>query len=318
MFSKYNGTAQTLLTFNADGGSSYGTQDLTGKDTIIGAQRTATTSINLTDAASANGSVGFGEYIIKAKSGKQRTIVSRRTSPIATTVVGSIGLMGGTWTNTADNLTSMTLTNANLDTGTHILLFKRTPIGSVATSGMRTGDITIAGTLSAGCMQKIYSTTLLASASSVSVTGLSGNTDIIYEVRGRIVSAQANCNYGIRPNNLSDAGTYGKQTISGFSGTASAIRVTGSSVLVTETGDNDAGNIVQFNSLVYATNSAARVMIVESCEKMSGTTCTQVNLIGGVHNDTSSNYTSVSVTSSVSGGLDSGSYVELWSLRKHS
>lgn len=127
----YAGGLGVTIRPNNDSGSSYGNQLLYGVNTDKYAARQTNTSINESiDGAS---QITFGTFKIQAKSGQQRTFIGKCARGIATTTVSVVMLRGDTWTNTADNLTSLVITadQANgLGIGSRVILLKKsaTPI----------------------------------------------------------------------------------------------------------------------------------------------------------------------------------------------
>jgi hypothetical protein len=124
----YAGSISVKLRPNNDTGSSYGGQYLDGTNTTVSAGRYTATSITIGGAN--NGEVCQLQTTIEAKSGYQRTFLTR-TMNVSGTTFGSMTIYGDTWTNTANELTSLVIyaTQTNgLGTGTEITLWKRTDI----------------------------------------------------------------------------------------------------------------------------------------------------------------------------------------------
>jgi len=115
---------------NNDTGSNYGVQLLYGYNVSVGAIRdTLEAGINLDYGATIDqNSIIFSTLNIQAKSGYLRTTIGKSAVNIATTSVGLIELMGNSWNNTTDNITSLVIladqTNG-LGVGTSIELFKK-------------------------------------------------------------------------------------------------------------------------------------------------------------------------------------------------
>ena len=104
-----SGTGDYLgLQFNSDTAANYGYQDLYGIDTTVTADpRGAFTSIGLEFVKSTTtGNSSKNEVLVYVKSGFVRTAIVESTENIAGTSVGGIGIMGNTWSNTADEITT--------------------------------------------------------------------------------------------------------------------------------------------------------------------------------------------------------------------
>ena len=117
------------LTFNSDTGANYGYQCLRGENTTIGANRATTSAVIIgSHNAFAAGEIGLFEYLIYAKSGFVRTVLSKSAVGIATTTVNELNMIGQSWNNTVDNLTDIKVDGDavnGLGIGTQIELFRR-------------------------------------------------------------------------------------------------------------------------------------------------------------------------------------------------
>ncbi len=123
------GNEATRLRFNNDSGSNYGEQNLKGTDSTVGAGRgTANTSILLFNYNLGVGNAGLVKATMYTKSGYVRTVLLNDVSNITGTTVSRINIAGSSWSNTADNITTMVIYNdaANgLGVGTNIELYKK-------------------------------------------------------------------------------------------------------------------------------------------------------------------------------------------------
>ena len=126
----YDGSCNYLIRPNNDTGSNYGDQILYGSNITVAAARTTTrTAWGNWAIGSALGSVLFSDTIIHAKSGFVRTIIDKSTFNIATTTIGTVGINGGAWNNTSDEITSLVVladqTNG-FGIGSRVILLKKT------------------------------------------------------------------------------------------------------------------------------------------------------------------------------------------------
>jgi len=124
----YAGTTLYYLRPNADTGSNYGSQALNGIDTTVAAVRATPTYINLGGAGTTQNDNHHSETLIYAKSGYLRTVINSYLADASTTTIAEAGLVGHSWTNTADQITSLVITASQADglgIGTYIGLWKK-------------------------------------------------------------------------------------------------------------------------------------------------------------------------------------------------
>jgi len=315
----YNGGENLRIQPNNDTGANYGYQNISGINTTIAAARdSGLVSHNIARCEALN-DLSLSDTIIYAKSGYVRTFLSKYCSGISGTTVNGIYLSGGSWNNTANNITSLVISasQANgLGIGTHLFLFKRNLLGTEASSGMKTGDLNIQGSLNCGVMQKIYQTTLASAATSVTISGLDGNTDTLYELRARIVNGyNGACGIYLRPNNDTTDTHYGGQKIYGSDSSAAANHNSGAAYYFN--GGFSTLNQLSFtNCFMYSKSGFIRVWINTGAEAISGTTVGYADLFGNVWNNTADNITSLVLFATQASGLGVGTTIELWALRK--
>jgi len=123
----YNGAVNYLLRLNNDTGSNYGRQTINGSGSSVTAARLVYSGA-LTGYIESLNSLSLVNTIIHAKSGYIRTILTELNTEISGTTIGYLYLIGLSWNNTADNITSLVIfadqTNG-LGVGTSIELFKK-------------------------------------------------------------------------------------------------------------------------------------------------------------------------------------------------
>jgi hypothetical protein len=154
----YAGSTSYFIRPNNDTGSNYGYQYVRGINTATSAARSTATGMVLTTTSNQNEKC-LGELILKAKSGIVRTAINMYVAGVNGTTVLEAGIVGHSWNNTSNEITSLavTATNANgIGAGSRVLLFKRTLSGSEATMGLKFNSLNVKGKVNAGVMQKIY------------------------------------------------------------------------------------------------------------------------------------------------------------------
>jgi len=306
-----------MLNFNNDTGANYNYQTLSAaNDTAHAYQGAGLTGMYFDiETGVETGAVAFSEALIYAKSGCLRTALIKTAGKTLTTTVTSIYLGGWSWTNTADNITSLTISSqaANgMGIGTHILLFAR----RIKQTTQLEGSLELyKGKLQAGVMQTIYETTLTEAATSITISGLDGNTDILYELEMRVVNGYnggANCL--LRCNNDTGA-NYGRQEVNGNNATAGATRSTNHTGIYFANCDA-LGNVSQGEIKLYAKSGYIRTAILNRSCAIATTTVSIIQLAGYSWNNTADNITSLVILADQTNGLGIGTYIRLKALRK--
>jgi len=176
---------------------------------------------------------------------------------------------------------------------------------------MQRGTVLPKGAVSYDGFQKVYETTLLASAPSVTISGLNGDVDVEYKVVLRAISAVDATAIVISPNN--DTTTYGFQQISG----SVADIIAGRSTAFTGfyAGYADANHLIQTDMVICAKTGFVRTALNNMLEDITGTTVTYVTLQGLSYDDTSTNITSLVFNADKTnsdGRLGIGTYIALY------
>lgn len=309
-----------FIDLNGDTGANYGYQFMQGKNTTLTAERAVANHIYTQYYSHALSEIGMSDTIIHAKSGYVRTAIVKFCQEIATTTVETVGTIGCSWNNTIDNITSIVIngyiTNG-LGVGTHLLLFKRTLTGVVATSGIETGELNVKGNINCGVMQKIYENTLSSAAQSINITGLNGDIDTIYELNIRDVIGANGTAPLISPNGDTNGSNYGGQRIRWQNTTISATRQVGNGgFYLIGYGSGSTGNLWICKGLIFAKSGYLRTGIFESYCDINGTTIDNGFFRGEVWTNTADNITSLLIDSQVANGFGVGAHFELWALRK--
>ena len=299
-----SGVARARIQFNADTGANYGEQDISGSSSTAAASRGTGLTIIDQCAADAANKLGFSITKIKAKSGQIRTTITKYVGSISGTTVNNVQLQGGVWNNSVDNLTSILLGEGEANSfgiGSRVILLKKV----TETAGMKTGELDILGSVY-GTWQEVYSTTLTEAATSLTVSGLTGNTDVLYRVRARVVNgAAADTTYLWRFNNDSGS-TSGIQYIRGVNTAVSAAR--GATTQFSFAGaDGGLGSIGQTEVLIYAKSGFVRTAIQTRTDSILTTTVGVVYLQGLSWNNTSDELTSLVLYADQANGWGVGS-----------
>jgi hypothetical protein len=278
---------------NGDTGNNYGFQVLDGYNATASAARNVNAYgyLYYQEGMEQNG-ITFAHAKIYAKSGKVRTFISKVVENIKTTTVTDLTLWGGSWNNTADNITSISINASADDTlgiGSRIILLKKASTGTPA-------------------WQKVADTTLGSAATSYTFSSLNGNTDVIYRLTVRAIGGVNGANYNIRLNN--DSGNnYGYQMLEGWNTTVTAVRNVYSSIQSYYDVDGTANDIQGGEFLIYAKSGYVRTVLGSLFESITSTTVNANLLQGNSWNNTADNLTSIVVGNEETNGLGIGTYL---------
>ncbi len=310
------------LRLNNDAGANYPWQYINGTNTTASAYRhSGDTGFYIGGGGDADGSARqcLSDTTVKAKSGYVRTAITTEGELIGGTTVTSVSKLGQVWSNTSDNITSLHIVSASnrplgLGVGTHILLFARRQ-GSDATFGIKTGDLSVQGNANCGIMQLVERYEVTGSAAtSKTFSGLDGNTDVVYELRGRTVNGyNGNGSYSVQVNG--DTGNnYGWQRIYASDTTVGADRTVHGAFYC---GSLSAlSHVGMFDLLLYAKSGYVRTALLDDFYGINGTSISAMDVKGYSWNNTADNITSLVVSATQTGGLGVGTVIELWALRK--
>jgi len=310
--------AQTYLVRpnNNTDATAYGQQNMTGTAAIAAAVRTTGSGIMLHNATVTSANHIFTDMTLKSRSGTIRTALVNSLSELQPGSVNSVNLAGWSWIDTSASITSLMLTGVM--GSSNVFLFARKPAGSDSdATGIPTGDLDVQGDFTADVMQKVYENDLTASASSITISGLDGNTDTLYWIIMRVVSENATTEiYYLEPNGDGTLSNYGHQWLYGTNASIGAQR--GKTGWYFPVDANGVGTVSLVQSLIYAKVSGGpRMGITGGAMRITGTTIAVTDIFGHTWNNTATNITSIVLyNAGTTGGYGSGSHIELWSLKK--
>lgn len=295
------------IQFNSDTSSNYGWQRIYGINTTNAASRNTSTTNIYVGTNYANGELCFGCIDIDVSLGKERVGNAIFSNGASSTTVKEIMKCTGSWDNTVDDLTTITFTgtvSSSIANDSDFILLELVD----ASDGTKYGDMTVKGSLE-GCWERI-ATSSPTSGTSVTFSGLSGDTDVIYAVNLYSKSSAGGANvHRIRPNN--DSGTnYGYQFLRGLSTTPSASRTTDSGLQHGYM--NGSGYLTLASSLLYAKSGYERTQLVSMARDVTGTTVGESAIFGNVWSNTADEITSLVVTSGIA--FASGTKIDLYRL----
>lgn len=304
LINAYSGSATVGYTINSDS-STYGKQSLSGSNTTASAARTTSDSSVQVASHSAVNDICSGEIYFSSKTGTIRTSIGSNANGMATTTVNSVSLVGGVYDDTATEITTLTLTHSQtngINTGSRIALYARRP--NVAT----TNSANVKGGMTAGVDTIVYENTLSSAATSVTISGLDGDTDQAYRViiRGR---AGADSSPAIYLNNDNTAGNYGNQRLTGSNATTSAGRNTSRQQADLCFDYTTSGNIWMTDTVINAKSGNVRTMTTLSVSEVSGTSVRDVSLFAVSWNNTASNLTSIVLSGGYANCYGVGTYI---------
>jgi len=158
--------------------------------------------------------------------------------------------------------------------------------------------------------EKFYETTLTSATTSITISGLTGNTDIEYKLVARIINGyNGACGVYLRPNN--DSGTnYGYQQLYGGDTTTGASRSTTTGLFLTQA--VALNNIAQGELTLHTKSGYVRTAVNSLAKEISGTTVGVVVLWGQSWNNTADEITSLVILADQTDGLGVGTNITLY------
>jgi hypothetical protein len=278
-------TSNLNMTFNNDAGANYGFLG-------IRAQNTAVASISNT--AQAGVAVAYASNLaytsmsintIYAKAGAVRIVNTYLIMDINGTTVTYLDVKGNVWSNTADNITSLKIACASavISAGTRIIILK----GNALAVGVSPGTT--------GAWKRVGSSVLGGAASSVTFSGLNGDTAVCYYISHQTKASGAMGYVKFTVN--ADGGTnYGLQQLEAAGASAPyASRATGQRY--TPAGYAGTNNYyTNGHILMFAKQGFVRPIIWQAGMDITGTTVTYLGVQGQVYSVTNTEITSATLS----------------------
>jgi hypothetical protein len=182
---------------------------------------------------------------------------------------------------------------------------------------MNIGNRRQIGVLYGDNWERVYSTTLTEATTSITISGLDGNTDEEYKLITRIVNGYNGSAYNyFRLNNDSTAGIVGYQQFQGENTDETAGRWTSENSIYLSGTQTTLNEIAMCEHLIYVKSGFPRCTLATIADRISGTTVIRIQKWGWVYNNTSDNITSLVIYSSQTNGLGSGTIIGLYKKRK--
>jgi len=312
VFLKSNTASLTpYIRLNGDGGNNYGSRGVSGSSSTVTALVSSSTD-GVFPLYANSGEIALAVARIHAVSGRVRTMETISASGISGTTPLRVYTTSGVWSNTADEIVSLLVgaTSTYLDVGTRLIVLKSVNVSS----GLRTGIISTPRIKN--CFLEVGSHVLGSAGSGLTVSGLSGNSDIVHVIEYFIKGTSATVIVPSFQINSDSGANYGRgQTLSAASTTVSASRTTGSTYIrcgrVEASGRTTSGRM-----MVYAKAGNVRPVIAEYNEDINGTGISANILNAGCWSDTASEVTSYAIIPSTAGNyFDTGSYMRVYAFR---
>lgn len=289
-----------ILRFNNDSGSNYGRQYMYSGSTTLTAGRDVVTQIDL------GNSNGFGKSHFFVKSGYVRTGIVKFIRNVIDTTVTYTFSEAFSWNNTADNITSIDISTGETDgigSGSRIVLLKK-----VVETGSLIGDMNVKGKVT-GMWQQIYSNTLTSAATSVTISGLDGNTDTFYRLFVRHITSGGVTAGSLLYINNDTASNYGYQRMFGEDTFPQASRDTSEAGIILGVAGTNKQSFTEL--FMYAKSGYTRMIFLQNMNQVGGTTINDIKMVGYSWNNTTDNITSLVISADAASGLCIGTEILL-------
>lgn len=160
--------------------------------------------------------------------------------------------------------------------------------------------------------EKIYDQTLSSAATSVTISNLTGDTDLEYKLEARIVNGYNGAtNLYLRLNNDDTAANYGFQWLYANNITAYASRNASvhQGIQFTLSALN---YITMFTTKIFAKSGYVRTCISEVSQDITESTVIQLVLKGDSYSETATEITRIDILADQTNGFGVGSQIVLW------
>jgi hypothetical protein len=299
--------------FNADSGANYTDRGLYATNTTLGNWGNYDTSGMRMAYLGANTEYAFSVARFYAKSGMVRMVNNMHASSVAGATINYLMIPGSVWKNTADNITSFSLTPeaaADISIGSRMIVMKSNNF----TGGTPTGKIS--SPYAQGSWVRINSQVLSSASATITFSSLDGDRDVVYYLSVACKDAATNENnyLGIRFNG-DTGGNYGRQHYRATSTTLAGGRSAADAALYPI--DNVATVANGYHSgglFLWAASGQPRIGMSEFLCHGSGTTINNMDWMGHSWNNTADNITSM-VLLCQAAGFAPGSQFDLYALR---
>jgi hypothetical protein len=284
-----------------------------------GANRATSTAGFVMATPGGSGKSGFGVYRVHAKSGYLRMMTSEHVTDITNLTVGGFLQLSGVWNNTADNITSFVFTASaanGFGIGSYFLVMKKVKSSSTI-SAFNSVSVPV-GKLTADTFETVFETTLGAAATDVTITGLAGNTDVLYELEVFLTygASSGTAFQRVRLNNDSIA-HYGYQQIKTINTTLSGLAsATETGWSLCHTGLASTSEVLFASVMFYAKSGFLRPGVATWVEKVNGATIGATGAYGLTWNDTATEVTSITLAGSVANAHGIGTFYRLKALKR--
>ncbi len=168
-------------------------------------------------------------------------------------------------------------------------------------------------------MRLIYETDVTSATTSFDITGLNGDSDIEYEIRGRFITPNtSNVGFYSLLNLDTTTSNYSIGSLIGNSGNANPYR----QLNAADTGLWLCGAVAtsntsfcNFRTIIYAKSGFARSSLTISFLFKNSGSSYELGLYGGNYSVTGTNITSMRILSNQTNGIGAGSHIEVWARR---
>lgn len=293
--------------------ANYGWQGLVGANSTASAVFANLAQLN--NGSFVSGDTDFGRIRFFAKSGRVRTYLVDSFDKGASTTIGGAVTSGRMWNDTSNNVTSIVFTanqTNGLGIGSYFLILKK-----VSSPGSAYGYNSIStpmGKFKANTFETIAEATLGGNATSITISGLAGDTDVFYELEINVLNNANGDAFYLRPNNDSGA-NYGFQSLTASNGTAAASRSTAENGAVI--GDSaTAGDKVFIRCFMYAKAGFVRPIICRNAGGVTSNTVTRMYYMTNLWNDTSNQITSLVLFCNTANGFKTGTIYRLKTIKR--
>ena len=172
----------------------------------------------------------------------------------------------------------------------------------------------IEGIPSQPSMRLIYETDTTISQQQINISGLDGNTDMVYQIKLRMIGNSGPSNLNVLLNGDITSTNYETQDIyAGGTGTPGMSQLT--SNLGLTCGGLGNGLVSSCNMELIAKSGSSRLAMAVLNQQVSGTSMAYTRYAGSIWNNSSSNITSITIYSSIANGIGAGSHIEVWARR---